>query len=137
MRQADADEVLASDGMTPSEALWASIQNSDECSTFLINGQVAAIFGAVVIREDFLGPPLCAQAWMLTSDVVDRYPILFARVSMAVAHMMAEKYGCLLNAVDARYGAALRWAEWVGFEVSEPRPWGKSGKPFCSIEMRR
>lgn len=136
MRKADRDEVAASDAQEPLQALQDSIDASEGCATFLIDGEPAAIFGVRVLRADFLGEPVACVAWMLTSEVVNRHPILFAKSSRVVVPMLLERYGCLHNAIDARYGAALRWAEWVGFTVHPPEPFGAAGLPFCRIEMR-
>lgn len=136
MRQADVDEVRASDAMEPLQALRMSLDNSEGAATFLVDGRVAAIFGVVALRADFLGEPLAGQVWMLTSTEVDRHPILFAKTSKIVVRMLAERYGLLLNSVDARYGAALKWAAWVGFTVFKPEPLGVNGELFCPIEMR-
>lgn len=137
MRQSDKDEVLASDGWQPAEALWGSLEQSDFAATFMVDGEPLAIFGVVPARDDLLGPVERGIVWMLTGEGVERHRILFARVSRVVVADIAAKYGCLLNMVDARYGAALRWAKWVGFTVGDPMPFGRDGRPFCPIELRR
>ncbi len=129
MRPEDAAEVLASCGFDPLRALRESVQVSDAAWTLLLDGQPAAVFGAVGVASG------CGVVWMLTSTMVDRHPIAFLRLCRPVVEALLMHYGLLFNYVDARYEVALRWARWLGFTVSEPEPFGVAGLPFCRIEM--
>lgn len=128
MRQADIDEVLASCGHEPLRALWESIRISEASWTLMLDGQPAAILGTVPC-------PGGAIVWMLTSTLVERHPIAFLRLSRYVVEALLARYGALVNAIDARYETAIRWAKWLGFTVYPPEPFGVAGLPFCRIEI--
>jgi hypothetical protein len=44
---------------------------------------------------------------------------------------LAESFPCeVVNYVDARNVRAVKWFKWLGFEVSEPEPFGLNGELF-------
>ncbi len=133
MRAADAAEVLASGGLSPLDALLESLRASTWAWAALFDGQLGALFG---VAE---GPFLMFRAypWALTSDVVERHQGAFLRACRVVLEAWTEQYPLLEQAVDARYGAALRWAAHLGFQVDPPAPFGVFGLPFCRITLRR
>lgn len=133
LRPADAAEVLASGGYAPLEALLESIKASDGAWAAYFAGELGCLFGVSA------GPFLSFRAypWLLTSDVVARYPKTFLRACREVLAGWADRFGMLEQAIDARYTVALRWAARVGFEVAPPAPFGVAGLPFCRITLRR
>ncbi|MCR4296521.1 MAG: hypothetical protein NUW21_13380 [Elusimicrobia bacterium] len=137
LRAEDAAEVLASSGRSPFEALAFAVAYSDEASALLFDGEVACLYGVAAIRESFLGPPVAWSIWLLGSDALRRHRRTFVRLSREVVAILRARYAVLFNFVDARYVAALRWAEWLGFEVGEPRPYGVAGLPFRLITLSR
>jgi hypothetical protein len=133
MRPADAAEVKASGGYEPLDALLDAMSWSAEAYAGFIDGELACLFG--VVPGTFLTGE--AVPWLLTSGVVQRNPRAFLRASRGVIAGWLEQYPVLVQQVDARYDAALRWAARVGFEVEPPAPFGVGGEPFCRISMRR
>lgn len=130
MRQADRDEVLASDGWTPHEALRESRSASFFTRALLIDGEPVAIFGGV-----FLG--VAVLPWALTTDAVERHPIAFVKASKHVVRELLVTWPHLVQCIDARHVKALRWAKALGFEVEEPHVCGLAGLPFHRIVLRR
>ncbi len=94
----------------------------------MLDGQPAAIFGVVGVEGG-------GVVWMLTSTLVDKYPLAFLRLCKPVVEALLVNYGRLFNAVDARYEVALRWASWLGFRVEDAAPFGVAGLPFHRIEI--
>lgn len=137
MRAADAAEVLASGGYTPIEALVGALDLSERAWTLELGGEVAALFGVVPLRGTVLGPVQAGVIWALTGTTVERHRKSFARVSRDVLPALLEEYPALVNYVDDRYAAALRWAAWLGFDVGPPEPFGLHGLPFRRIVIRR
>lgn len=133
MRPADAAEVLASGGYAPVDAVADAVAHSAEAWAGLIGGELAAVFG--IVPGSFLS--FEAYPWLLTTATVERHPRAFLRTCREVVDDWLERYPVLVQAVDARYDAALRWARWLGFEVEPPAPFGVAGLPFCRITMRR
>lgn len=134
MRPEDAAEVLASSGLAPLPAIIASVKHSEHSWTLLIDGEVAAIFGAH--RHPTLTDG--AFVWALTSTVVDRHRKTFARISRDVLRILLDHYPYLENAVDGRYLAAIRWIRWLGgYIAKEGAPFGRAGLPFHHFHFRR
>jgi hypothetical protein len=133
MRAADQDEVRASGGYEPIDALLEALAWSAEAYAGFIDGELACLFG--IVPGTFLTGE--AVPWLLTSSVVQRKPRAFLRASREVIADWMGKYPVLVQQVDARYAQALRWAAHVGFQVEAPVPWGIAGEPFCRISMRR
>jgi hypothetical protein len=131
MRAADAAEVLASGGYAPLDALLEGLLFSSEAYAARFNGELVALFGIVP------GPADEAYPWLLTSAAVERHRGAFLRASRAVIEDWTARFPVLVQQVDARYAAALRWAARIGFEVAEPAPFGQAGLPFCRITLRR
>jgi hypothetical protein len=105
------------------------------CAFF--DGAPAALFGVVPYAgASPLQGSARGNAWLVTTNVVDRHKVSFVRASrIALAHLM-ERYEYLECLVDARYEGALRWAAALGFQVGElcpdPAPPG-----FKNISIRR
>lgn len=133
MRPGDAAEVLASGGYSPLDAIEASIRVSQASMAVVMDGQLAAIFGVF----DLPGQKDCALAWCLTSTVVDRKKMRFAIASQALLQYLFTRYTHIVNAIDARYEKALRWARWLGADVRPAIPFGLHGEPFHPVVFRR
>lgn len=134
MRAADAAEVMASDGFRPIDAVLRSMDVSTFSKALLIGGAVACIWGVMPAPDPrtHIGIP-----WALTSPLVERYPKVFLKACRLALVEMLARYRILINSIDARHTQALRWAEWLGFDVHEPQPYGPEGRPFCVITLIR
>lgn len=135
MREADAREVLAHSGRSPLSALQQAVACSDIAKAALFDGQVAALFGVATLQlESVLLGPRIGSIWMLTSDLVERYPKAFHRAARRELDALhASGWPLLVNAIDARHEQALRWARRIGFRVGDPIPYGVEKLPFHPI----
>lgn len=138
LRPEDAAEIRASGGYEPFAGLKESLVHSDFARTAVFNGQVAAMWGVgpsaqgtALVRSP-IGIP-----WLLTGKAVNRHPKTFFRLCPPAITGLLQLYPVLVNAIDARYTAALRWAARLGFEVRPAEPFGVAGLPFHRIWMRR
>lgn len=139
MRAEDAAEVLASAGHTPLQALLDALDDSAEAWAVLFDGEVAALFGvcpAPVVSTSILGTPLVGVPWALTGRAVDSHPRTFWRLSRPWLAHFARRYPVLVQAVDARYAASLRWLARLGFDVQPAAPHGAAGLPFHPVYYR-
>lgn len=121
-------------GRTPLEALQRSMRDSDASWAAVAGGEVGAMFGVgplAGVSQDV------GQVWFLTGEAFRRRPLPFARVARQVVGVMLEFYPVLFNAIDARYAAAVRWAEWLGFDVGAPQPFGPAGVLVVPARLRR
>lgn len=134
LRPEDAAEIEAC-GVSAAEGVRTSFETSDEATTYLFDGEVAAMFGVAVVGETVLGRS--GRFWFLTGRAFAKHPRQFMRAARPLLRALLERYGTLSNVVDARYAAAIRFARSFGFEVGAPRPHGPFGMPFCPFEARR
>lgn len=137
LRDADAAEVRASHGLAPREALVQSVKVSVVSYAMLFNSEVAALFGVAPYRwrpDATLAVGLC---WALTGRAVSRYPKEFWRQSRPALALLRQACPYLLNMVDARYTASLRWLERLGFTISHEVPFGIEQLPFHLAQIGR
>lgn len=132
MRKEDRAEVASSSGMPPVAALRDCLAKSSHANTALVDGRVICMFGVAPHPEEWGS----GFVWVLGSDLVVEHRRIFARLSRKYLASMLAIYPRLMNAVDARYTASVRWIEWLGFDLSEPVPIGKDGALFRVFEKR-
>lgn len=131
MRKADQKELL-SFGLSIEKVLWRSWKGSVNCWTAMIDGKVAAIWGAC---GAYLGTT--AAPWLLTSDEVYKIsPLRFARIYQKEVETMLKMFPRLENYVDASYTGAVRLLRIIGFTLGEPEAKGVNGELFRKFEMK-
>lgn len=136
MRAADVAEVWASHRVTPEQALRLSITQSVEAWTLCHAGQPLCIGGVGRLTEGtLLGGPVSVP-WLLGSEALMAHRRAFLRISRRVVPLWRRRHGVLVNRVDARNRASLRWLRWLGFEIAPAAPFGPDGMPFHRFVMR-
>jgi len=132
LRQADIDEVSASTGRNPHEALLFSVEKSSLALTVFMDGRPEVIFGcgdlSILTR---VGCP-----WALGTDAVERNYREFLRGSVGWRDRLLMRYSVLTNVVDERNAASIRWLRWLGFDIGAPIIPGRGGVMFRKFEMR-
>lgn len=129
MRQADRDEILASDGLRPAPCLRANLQRSEFARTAFVGDEPLAMLG--VILGDFAAAP-----WMLTTEAVEHYPYAFWCACKAGLLEMRTMYPVLVQMIDARHTRALSWARRLGFEQLPAELFGVARLPFHPFILR-
>jgi hypothetical protein len=130
MRPEDAAEVQASHGHGPLDALLAGVEKSQEAWAVYFDDEPACMWGYTVEGAGVTVP------WLLTGPAVARHRRTFLLMCCNAIAWLCESHTLLAAMVDARYGRALRWAAWLGFDVQAPIPYGRDGEPFCPVFMR-
>lgn len=132
-RDADRQELWASDRLTPRRAIELGAALSPETLTALFDGVPACVFGVNP------GPILCdlARPWMIGTPLLERHPLAFLRRSRPVVAGWAKRYTTLANHVDARNTHAVAWLRWLGFDIRPAVPHGVDGLPFHPFVMGR
>jgi hypothetical protein len=136
LRQEDKEEVRASAGLEPVEALSSSILHSNEVSVILIAGEIVGLFGLAPLP----GVSDVAAPWMLATDALfskEGVRSLFAQQSKEVVEKMFEKYSWLTNYVAVRNRKAVRWLAWLGFSFMEKTVLLDPAVEFVRFEKRR
>lgn len=124
LRKADRDEIAATCGLAPEQALWHSFYASDMRWSIILNGEIVGMFGC----GDF-------TPWLLGSERLPEAGMAIARHSHRYIEFMLRRYPLLYNYVDVRNKLAIRWLRWCGFMLFEPIPYGLSGELFYPFLM--
>lgn len=127
MNPLDVQEVHASGGFTPIEALETSVEMSDECFVVLVDGEPHCAFGVCSVEEvPFVGIP-----WLLSTGKLDEWKTQFLRESRRRIAEWMKEYALLTQMCDARHVESHGWLVFLGFQVSEVIPdYGQDKLPF-------
>lgn len=129
MRAEDAFECQLV-GQTPLEAAEYSVASSGrDAWAWTVGGRTAALFGV----SPHPAVPAAGVVWLLTSGLVPRHPVTFARAARRALPMLLERYPVLVNAIPARCQVALRWARRAGFQVLAAHDY--QGEPVHDIVL--
>lgn len=130
-RQADREEMLACASATVAECLCVGLGQGLRAWVIESDGLALAAVGDTIAGIG-IGVP-----WMVTTDHIGTDPRGFLRASKAVLVEMFQRHHQLINYVDARNVAAIRWLAWLGFTIDEAVPYGVKGLPFRRFTMVR
>ncbi len=133
VRLADRQEVYASSGQPLEVVLPISVSLSRQCWAGLIDERVVCLFG--VSGATLLS--LTGHPWLIATHEIESHATAFLRRSRVVITAMLGLFPHLLNYVDVRNTHALTWLTWLGFEMSDPEPFGYLQLPFHRFEMSR
>lgn len=132
MRSADRAEVWASGRLTPDDAVTRSIAATALPLAGLVDGVPVCTFG--IARRSLLSDE--GAPWLLGTDAIARHGRRFLRENRRVLPTLAAPFALLINHVDARNAASIRWLRWLGFEIEPAAPFGVHGLPFHRFSMR-
>lgn len=127
LRKADVEEVYASCGVGPFQALHESLYLSDKDMSWCLHLGVepVALFGAAPLFEDV------GSVWLLGSPRIREHPLDFVKKTHEYVAKMHTRYRVLTNFVDARNMTSRRWLESCGFQaVQTIEEYGHAGLPF-------
>ena len=133
VRQADIDEITEALGVPMEEALLDAVTGSLNARKIVVDGDVVAVFGdAVYSILGSIGVP-----WLISTIHVERHARAFLRVCKPEVQGMLARHQYLLNYVDARNTAAIRWLKWLGFNFAPAAPYGARRFPFHQFTLNR
>ena len=131
-RDADVAEAYAAGGTSVEEALLMGLRSSHISGTIIIDGTPVAMFG--VVRTDLASGT--GVPWMFgTHDLLKHHRLALTEGRRIVGILM-QHHTRLVNCVDARNRAAIRWLEKLGFTIFAPVPYGPRGELFHPFEKR-
>lgn len=130
LRQADKQEVWASGGYSPEEALRVSYRASEPCYAFVGPKGLQALFGvAPTVLGNSSGGTIGA-IWLLGTDAIDTNPITFLRWSRNFLPFLIQPYDMVCNLVHAKNTLHIKWLRWLGFSVIRQVEHGPEHEPF-------
>ena len=130
IRYADRLEIYRMSGVEPEPCLRRALRISDWVQTGKINGELVCLFGVAGVSQG-VGSP-----WMLGTDLIEHHGKTFLRESKDVISKMLGDYQHLVNFVDIENKTAIRWLEWLGFDMGEVE-YSPMGFPVKRFEMKR
>lgn len=135
MRDEDSQEVMASGGFTPLEALTISVYVSDVDMkwTALEDGEPIVMWGCAGDSSMDVG-----VVWLLGSDRIKKIKKRFWQESEAYVEIMQERYSLLYNFVDERNKTSMAWLTKLGFHgAKRVAEYGHHHIPFILFMRRR
>lgn len=119
-------------GFTAEEGVLNSFEESPNCWVADTEDGPMCIWG-VCRCSSVLGG---VNPWLITSVLLDKYTKYFIRGARAVLRDMAGEHGYLETYVDSRHTRALRFLEWLGFNMAEGIIVGAHNVPFHRFSLR-
>jgi hypothetical protein len=116
-------------GLTPIEYIKLSMERSHSNWTWLVDREPAAIGGIEI--TSMLGG--AAVAWIFTTDIVDEHKLAFTRMTMRMKKAVTAIAPNFRGHIHARHREALRWAQWMGLEISPEFLIGPKAEPHCEV----
>lgn len=132
MQVADYEEMRAL-GVDPVETMLDSFRLALRSWCLLINGAPMAIWG--VNARSLLSDS--ATPWLTATDDIHRHQVMALRMGRRIVTEMLRDHSHLWNVVWDGHTVAKRWLCWLGFQMSEPEPFGPKGLPFRRFDMWR
>ena len=125
LRQADKEEILASVGLTPYEALMIGyLENVIVFTIVNKNNEPVAIFGINDVGNNV------GAIWLVATNKLKDIQYSFLRENKKVIDFLNTKYKILWNFVDCRNSLHIKWLKWCGFKFINKQNYGVLNKPF-------
>lgn len=132
LRASDLAECRAYGHPDIAASIASCVDRSVLCWTGLVDGELAAIFGAAPVNMlAGIGSP-----WMLGTPVLDRHQRILVRRTPEYIGKMLKAFPHLVNYVHAKNTTSVRWLRRLGFTLHDAVPCGARGELFHPFEMR-
>lgn len=128
LRAADRVELEASTGGPLADIVANAVERTPEPLTATDpQGNLVALFGCAPIGTllTTYGSP-----WLLGTELLTSHAGALIKLSRSYVERWREEYPQLVNYVDARNAASIRYLKAVGFTLDEALPFGRLGFPF-------
>ena len=133
VRKIDREEIEEGFGQSITSALTIGLRSSVECMVIAWGDTPLAAFGDVSYSPGAgIGIP-----WLISTDAVEQHPRDFLKVCKPLVARMLERHQTLINYVDVRNHAAIRWLEWLGFHMGSPTAYGPNQLLFRQFHLDR
>ena len=133
MRQADVDEVWASNHYTPIEAMMSSWKASNQSVIVTVNDEPCVMIG-LVIRDILSGAGI---PWLLGTDNALKYKRHFLVQVPDIIDEMLTICPRLYNYVHAKNKISVSWLKRIGFTIDEPTFFGRDDELFHKFHLER
>jgi hypothetical protein len=131
LRQADQDELRASTGMEPLDALIYSVNHSDRFVEIIWDDDTAEILGVFGLGSlNGNGIP-----WLVLSPNFKKYKRQLQRYAKTIIIEMQQAFSYLFNLVDSRNVVHIRWIKFMGFKFDDGKDMVWNGVAFRYFYM--
>lgn len=96
--------------LDPVALLRRTFDNGSPMMTALVDGEPACMWG--LEKKSLLASWMI---WMLTTDLIDDYPIKFLRASRVIIRTWSDAFGTIEGMVDSDFETSIKWLRWLGF----------------------
>lgn len=134
MRQADVDEIWASDHHTPLESLVVGQKMSDYSTVVTSDSGVPLVVIGLVKRDMLTGS---GTVWMLGANEAMKHKKEFFRQTKPVIDELLIICPRLCNMVHSKNKISIQWLKWLGFTIEDPVPHGPEGELFHRFHLER
>ena len=131
LRPADHDEITASTKQPVEQQIHKALNRSGPCFVATYKSEPMALFGIA----DLNGFSKIGSPWLVGTQDIEEHPIPFLRHSKPCFLKIAAEYDYLVNMVDARNAASIRWITWLGFTIHPASPYGPQRLPFHKFDL--
>ena len=113
IRKGDRQEIMASDGASPLEALVIPFTQQGKIYSIIGTKSegVIGMFGSSPVKEKGYG-----IVWLLSSEDLFKHIKQFIKECPKWVHDMSKDYEHVYNFVDERNWKSLKWLQFLGFE---------------------
>ena len=132
MRQADAEEVWASNHHTPLESMMKGWELSD-VSTIALNDKGEPLVMIGLVKRDVLTGS--GVVWMLGANRSMNHKKEFFRQTKAIIDEMLTICPRLCNMVHSKNTNSIIWLRWLGFTIGDPIPHGPDNELFHRFHL--
>ena len=133
MRQADIDEVWASNRKTPMTSLLDGWKNSHYCAVAEVDNTPLVMFG--LVNVGLLSDK--GVIWMLGSNKSLQYRRQFLIKTPDIIEEMLNICPNLCNMVHTKNKVSIQWLRWLGFTIEKPVEYGPDKELFHKFYLRR
>lgn len=133
MREADAEEVWASNHHTPLQALTEGFKRSTVSVVVTANDTPVAMLG--VVRKDFLSG--IGWVWMLGTNGIITHRHSLTRIMPNVIDDMLKVCPKLCNMVHVKNKVSIAWLKRSGFTLDDPVQYGCEGELFHPFHLEK
>lgn len=138
LRAEDSAEVLAAGWPSPEVAIRTSLDISLAAFSIWAGRELLGLGGVHEgPRLTLLSVPSPHVVWFLSGVAVNRHRAAFWRASQRVIAVLLDRWSPLVNRIDSRYEASIRWARRMGGEIGEPSAQCLERVPFVPVTWRR
>lgn len=132
MRQADAEEVWASNHHTPLQSMMKGWGLSDVSTVAIDDTGEPLVMIGLVKRDVLTGSGV---VWMLGSNRALKHKKEFFRQTKPIIDEMLTICPRLCNMVHSKNTNSILWLRWLGFTIDDPIPHGPDDELFHRFHL--